>query len=298
MSEQQRPNQLFDALLEDLSRVRPSTREEILCPLCLESFGRDAIASKLLSEEHMIPGSVGGRAVTLSCTKCNNEDGTQIDSHLAQKLRMDDALQGYGTMPMAIEIAGNKMTTDVEWKFGEGENTVVQVIGKASNPSAWPAAKEALRQENHPIHMTANFGYSLQRSKLALVRIAYLSMFHHFGYRYILSEPAETIRGLIRSRRDDTKLLARMVLGISNVSYDPGIPVIIVPVERGANTPHYLLIIRLVGARIKYESVIMPAPISGGEAIYDELKAISGQSPSVSIEFQLPAQVDQGSPIS
>ncbi len=283
----QRSDQLFDALLEDLANVSPRPGEEILCPLCLESFARGAIDAEGLTEEHIIPKSVGGREVTLTCWQCNNEDGRKIDSHLAPRLRMDDALEGRGKFPTVVHVAGNRLAAEVEWGL-KGEHTVVQVIGKATNPTSWEAAKEALRENSHPIHLSWKAGYSMERSKLALVRIAYLSMFHHFGYRYVLSEPAKLVRKLIRSRADGDNLLKRMVVGISSVPDDIGVPITIVPDQNTASKPFYLLLIRLVRERVRHYGVIMPWPIAGAKSVYDELEDVARESPtfSMQLEFQ------------
>ncbi len=45
-----------------------------------------------LTEEHIIPESLGGKLVTLSCKSCNSTYGSKLDSHLVQMVRSQDSL--------------------------------------------------------------------------------------------------------------------------------------------------------------------------------------------------------------
>src|SRR5580704_534448 len=75
----ERVHRTFDRLARDHARVTPDYPGQILCPLCLTPYGEDALDldDPLLTEEHVIPGELGGRIVTLSCKSCNNTHGTK-----------------------------------------------------------------------------------------------------------------------------------------------------------------------------------------------------------------------------
>ena len=60
-----------------------------ICPICLEHFSPKDLNQELpnpLTLEDAPPKSLGGSANTLTCKKCNNTLGTQIDSHLHYRL--------------------------------------------------------------------------------------------------------------------------------------------------------------------------------------------------------------------
>ncbi|MFO1433233.1 MAG: HNH endonuclease [Candidatus Competibacteraceae bacterium] len=281
--------QKFDELLRDLSNIKPDVDGQILCPLCLKGFGRAAIDSRELTEEHIIPQAVGGRDITLTCRECNNDDGSWLDSQLVRKLETDNALRGYGPIPTDIYIAGHKMTAEVEWGREVEDTNVIRVICRRSNPRSVEAAKQALLGGEKKMDLKMKFGYVMNRFRLGLVRIAYLSMFDCFGYRYILSESVENVRRLIRLRECHTGLLARMMIDISNTVGNFQSPLII-PVEDLTKDTFYIVAIRLAYRNISYiHGVIMPAAIPNAENVYDELEILSRQSPGFKMTVKLPS---------
>src|SRR4029450_5965370 len=103
-------------MLRDLITIRPDVRDVIWCPLCRKPFGRSTLDTGELTEEHIIPEALGGKIITLTCKKCNNTDGGQIDSHFIQKVRVDEALRGYhGSIHSAVYINGHRVSADVEF---------------------------------------------------------------------------------------------------------------------------------------------------------------------------------------
>jgi hypothetical protein len=80
---------LFAQLEEDLRRNIIGKHDVILCPFCMKEFGFQDAESGMLTEEHVIPESTGGREVTLSCKCCNSKLGYKIDEQLARKVRLD-----------------------------------------------------------------------------------------------------------------------------------------------------------------------------------------------------------------
>jgi len=113
-------------MLSDLIAIRPDVRDVIWCPLCLRPFERSALERSApddnkLDEEHIIPEKLGGKIITLTCKKCNNDDGGQIDSYFVQKVKVDEALQGYpGSIGSDVYISGHRVLAQVEFPQGEG----------------------------------------------------------------------------------------------------------------------------------------------------------------------------------
>ena len=105
----ERVHHIFSRLTLDLVRFTPDYPRQILCPLCLTPHAEEALdlAEPLLTEEHVIPGELGGRIVTLSCKRCNSTHGAKIDHHLIELLRSRDTAEGRGTRPFRgqLEVA-------------------------------------------------------------------------------------------------------------------------------------------------------------------------------------------------
>src|SRR6476469_973331 len=105
---------LFDALAKNLADVENTSEvERIRCPLCLAYFDRGAIEDKRLTKEHIIPRSVGGELITITCRTCNNRHGTRLDSHLAAAAKAKDALKGHRAIRSRVEIGNSYFTAEV-----------------------------------------------------------------------------------------------------------------------------------------------------------------------------------------
>jgi 5-methylcytosine-specific restriction endonuclease McrA len=89
---------LFQEASRLLRQVRPESRELFVCPLCLREFTIEATGGDRLSVEHVIPSALGGKVETLTCTECNNAQGSTLDSHVVKAMEALDGLSGKGTV--------------------------------------------------------------------------------------------------------------------------------------------------------------------------------------------------------
>src|SRR5437868_1137324 len=80
---------LFDRYAADLKRFAPALAEQFGCPLCLKAFPHSEPLGEVVSEEHVVPGALGGRITTLTCKRCNNEMGSKLESHLVQRVLVE-----------------------------------------------------------------------------------------------------------------------------------------------------------------------------------------------------------------
>ena len=182
---------------EHLRQYSRSLEDCFLCPLCLKQFGRVPNLSEIVAREHIIPRSLGGRLVTLTCKSCNNSDGTRIESDLVQRVLLD-ARKRY---PLAgVEIGGAKIRA--EFRVPQGDDDVIEIVvlGKQSDPRQEEKARRSLTEEDwvgRSFQVNLEFGYNERRSDVALMRSAYLYMFWALGYMYVLDTSARFIRELL-----------------------------------------------------------------------------------------------------
>ena len=95
------------------AKIEMANPDSVLYPLCWRETGYED-----LSFEHIIPQAVGGKDCVLTCTQCNNEHGSLLDSHISQFQSMQDAFKGYGTIQSALDVKGKKVKANVEWGDG------------------------------------------------------------------------------------------------------------------------------------------------------------------------------------
>ena len=80
---------LFQLYASDLARFAPTLAGCFGCPLCYKTIEWTPALKEVVAEEHIIPHALGGRITTLTCRKCNNDNGSDLDSHLVQRARVE-----------------------------------------------------------------------------------------------------------------------------------------------------------------------------------------------------------------
>jgi len=187
----------------------PSAGQFYACPLCLMTYGRDAFDGGVFSDEHVPPLTAGGRALVLTCRRCNNTAGTAMDADAAGREAVRDFL------------AGRSPSRDLRAEFAVGEVSikgninningavVMSVVPKANNPCDITNMTRTLTQwADQGVGGRIGFRFmervSPTAARLSWVRAAYLVAFAAFGWRYAfqaclnplraqLAAPAESI---------------------------------------------------------------------------------------------------------
>jgi hypothetical protein len=95
---------LFTLYSRQLDRFRVDPPGIFVCPLCRVGVGPETLRgpNPLVSLAHVVPQALGGRHYTLTCTACNNGNGTRLEAALCDKLRYDDWCVGVGTRPARL----------------------------------------------------------------------------------------------------------------------------------------------------------------------------------------------------
>ena len=290
-----RQYEIFDSMLSDLSAIRPDVRDVIWCPLCLNPYGRSSLETKELTEEHIIPEALGGKIITFTCKKCNNDDGGQIDSHFVQKVKVDEALQGYHeSIGSDVYISGHRVLAQVELPNGEGRQGRIFVKKKGSNPAEIEASHQAFLQGAvEKIQLNMHLRYNQNLARLSVVRSAYLAMFSRFGYRYILNDLVEHIRQLIHKRDLSNELLDFMSIASIKPDQDVQHPLYILHYAQPMGTSFYVVLIKLSLHSISYHGAIMPDIVPNALHIYQELRTLSKHRPTLQLQFQdIPTPTD------
>ena len=130
-----------------------------------------------LSPEHIIPGAVGGTHTTLSCRRCNNNQGSAVDGHFISMIRGMDWYAGDGSKYKgSLQVGDHQLPMKMAW--GNGENpTVIEVPG--GEPKLLELAVSALRamKDGDRLRLNVKFKFNAYRARRGLIRIAYLVLF-------------------------------------------------------------------------------------------------------------------------
>jgi hypothetical protein len=183
---------LFDLYSRNHSLYPSEHPDTFRCPLCLKVFSRDALTAEppVVSLAHVIPRSLGGKFVTLTCTRCNNDNGRAIEADLRERFRLEDWTAG--VRQTGARLAGDFGSVGVEFAFDPAENCLdVQVVQGQSDPAHVEELKLSLLAAKYvpwrPVSVTIRGRLRHQPAKVeaAAYQSAYLLLFAYFGYEVV-----------------------------------------------------------------------------------------------------------------
>ena len=181
--------------------------EVYACPLCgsvfdISALTSDLTASQFLTLEHAPPKSMGGKAIALTCNRCNNSAGSKTDHHLPTMRGFEGRVKGF----LRRTSAGDG---EVRLKAGRAEVratlvidngiTDFRVLGHNNDPKMVALFLDEM-QENQPGgSFKITFISRATRSGVAraYVKSAFLVAFAKLGYSFALNDSVTWLREAI-----------------------------------------------------------------------------------------------------
>ena len=268
MSKSEKKKVLFERFRKSLNAAGLSVEHEgcLICPLCWRETHYD-----LLSLEHFIPGSVGGKRCVLTCEECNSSHGSRLDAHLSKFQAVRDAFEGRGTIPGELKMHGHRATINIQW--GSGHKNI-DIVRKASDPAAIAAMQNSAQSGDiGEMGLTLNYGYSKDGFQTALLRCAYLAIFKCYGYEYARHEVVQVIRRRISDPSLRRPRLGSLI-GRTRGEIPRSDPYFVVP-GQADGVDFLLVIVRLLGKTKTYHFVFMPMPSERCNEFYDVMERVS-----------------------
>lgn len=189
--------QLKDVVQAGLFDVELPYEATFICPICFNPFSENDLDIDLenhLTLEDAPPYSLGGKANTLTCKKCNNESGYKIDNHLVELLN-EQELRNFSPNTSAyvtVEHQGQKaqglLQIDKERKI------TITHLTKKNNPEKLDKYVEITGKGDKPVLFFKASRVETKRVEVALLKSAYILAFEHYGYPLILSKAFEPVR--------------------------------------------------------------------------------------------------------
>lgn len=284
------------AALPDYFEDAPAFQDTFVCPFCKGIFGRDALDPPAqVSIEHCIPEAVGGTlsTVTLTCTQCNNDMGSAIDSQLKSRFDAEDFLAGLSgdTTRAWITVGdGGQVRADMRLSNRDGQRSMdVYFDEKHSPPGHFDEAMRVLRAEaadpqGVSFDFNVEFRFNQRKAHVALLRIGFLMMFRQYGYSYILHPNVDCVRDQLLNP-DEEIIPLPMSADIPAAAQHPNTVAIL---TRPADQRAFMVLVKLVTPnRTIYKGVLMPGMDDGGGSIYDRVSASVGPAGHLSASMQV-----------
>lgn len=173
-----------------------------ICPICLAQFPETALDQTIenpLSLEDAPPKSLGGKSNILTCKKCNNTSGHEVDKHLTERMKELDQHKFLPNLEFTakFEIDG----TIIQGKISIDENGTMTVyhLDKNNNPIKLQDYFKSAKKDkiiNLQIDQKQINPINLQ---IALLKTGYLLAFEKYGYSLILDNSYQRLRHQLRN---------------------------------------------------------------------------------------------------
>ena len=169
-------------------------KSPFVCPLCLCAFAHQHDHDNPVSVEHIIPSAIGGKLTTLTCRRCNNKDGSMVESHLVKQVQLET-----GKRQAIASLDFKETTLRGELRLAGPDDNVLEyrIVRKMSDTRREEEVRQYLAEgQRHAreINLKVDFDYRPALAHVALLRSAYLFVFWRLGYGYVFDSSASAIR--------------------------------------------------------------------------------------------------------
>lgn len=265
--------------------MSPDLDDVYICPICFKLFDGGALSTEYadcLTLEDVPPKALGGNARILTCKLCNNQAGTELDSHLSRQVQAAEFLDQLPGVEIETRLQPDpSISLPATTRYTHEGAIKVLYDPNRSDPTHLNRLQE-LGESWNVSRLTLTFfpGYKVNRPEIALIRIAYLLMFAQFGYGFLLHP------SLIPVRQQIAKPQERILpdWGIIDASFPDdlvGVSVISDPRELRS----FLVVFNLkTTARETRHGVILPGPTTPGPQVYWKIADLRKEN--VAIEHQ------------
>lgn len=201
-------DRLVQSLSKSIEKLSISNNGELLknkfiCPICLQIFDLNECLNTgdKLSLEDVPPKSLGGHPLTITCKKCNNSCGHNLDIYLFNEIKngciipLSGKEMQKGTISSGSTILQGQISIDVNYK-----KISLKIDEKNNNPTNIGAFNSDLKkvfESQTPVNFQLNFTEMKRCPEVissAILKNAYLLAFHILGYRYILRSNLDVVR--------------------------------------------------------------------------------------------------------
>lgn len=198
--------QLSDVVQAKLYNIELSFDQTFICPICLNQFSIEDLDIKKenhLTLEDAPPYSLGGKANSLTCKKCNNESGYKIDSHLVELLNEQEIrnLSPNTEANVTLEHIGEKVQGILKIDK-EGVITITHLF-KNNNPEKLEKYIDKTGKGDKPVLFFKASRVEAKKVEVALLKSAYILAFEQYGYALVLSKAFDVVRQQILNPHEE-----------------------------------------------------------------------------------------------
>jgi hypothetical protein len=209
----------------------PELADHFLCPVCKSVFSREDLNN--ISLAHIVPKSMGGKLMTLACSKCDNRIGHDYDIHLSQEKEVLRQIEEKG-LYSKLNCGSEKYGIISKWHLSNSGHLDIHIKPPDNVPAnIWRKRMDEIAySKNRKFQIKINL-FSPERRNISYIYSSFLLMFSKLGYEYIFSPNVYSICQMLMGDYSSLKN-HQLVVDLPKPSWQvhiPSIYTLINPVE-------------------------------------------------------------------
>lgn len=196
-------------LSQELARFSYDLREMFRCPTCLKDLplrnSSHLEEHNRITEEHIIPESVGGKLTTFLCKGCNSFFGSKQTRWLAEWIELNEGKAPFPVNPkkQRAKLTSRGLMTNGSLKLAEDGAIEFTSDRERSNPRH----HDELWKGPRPAEISVSFSIPVLQNEHAL-RVGYLTAayslwFKCFGYSWVFQRALTAVREQLLNPEQD-----------------------------------------------------------------------------------------------
>ena len=129
--------------------------QTVICPICQKAKTREEF-----SKEHIVPASIGGKELTITCKDCNSRCGHEFDYSIKNFLDHQQVLTGPSEHKAKVVIDNTNL--NAHFKKGEGPFKLI-VNGRNNNPEDIDDILKRIKEPvfNFKLQISSKWGFNV-----------------------------------------------------------------------------------------------------------------------------------------
>ncbi|NTT88338.1 HNH endonuclease [Tabrizicola fusiformis] len=193
-------NDYLYEITQELARFDADLLGRFRCPTCLrdlpiENFG-SADADNAISEEHIIPCSIGGKHTTFLCKRCNSTFGHRQTKWLVDWIELNEGGAPFPKDPkkQKARIIANGRKLNGSMYLGDDGALEFYTDRERSNPTDFDAYWRNPKPSEIKIEYSMPVFANEDALRVGYLTAAYGLWFKNFGYSFVLQSKLNRVR--------------------------------------------------------------------------------------------------------
>lgn len=164
-----------------------------LCPICLQPFS-NTDAAREATKEDAPPQSLGGSKVVLTCKKCNNSAGRDIDIHLVNLLKHLDQKNFQTGSTRRVKIFDGSEIVNGVLSVGDNMELTLEILKKINDSRKLPNILSQWKPEKDLSFINQKLKLSESNLNAGILKTAYILLYSKLGISVLLWDEYNKIR--------------------------------------------------------------------------------------------------------